>query len=166
MLMLCCGNAVLMLNANSTHIHQLVKFIHLVEELLASCSGDKNVRIWAPRRGATESSTSWYCSAVLEDGHTKTVRALSWSPDGRYLATASFDATVAIWRQQGGDWEQVSYSMCSHAHGVYKMTASNGTFLGILNAHTLAGQQQRPEFAGLRQCFSDSSMWVSGGGWG
>ncbi|XP_042389082.1 protein CIA1-like [Zingiber officinale] len=67
--------------------------------MLASCSGDKTVRIW--QKGP---SGSWECSAVLEDTHTRTVRSCAWSPSGTLLATASFDGTTAIWENVGGDF--------------------------------------------------------------
>ena len=46
--------------------------------------------------------------AVLEKTHTRTVRSCAWSPSGNLLATASFDATTAIWENVGGDFECVS----------------------------------------------------------
>ncbi|KAM5573857.1 hypothetical protein ABKV19_013413 [Rosa sericea] len=70
---------------------------------LASCSGDKTVRIWEHKP-----SNSWECQAVLDDPHTRTVRSCAWSPSGKLLATASFDGTTAIFQDVGDDYECVS----------------------------------------------------------
>ncbi len=35
------------------------------------------------------------------NGHNLTVIDIAWSPDGRYIATASFDKTVIIWKVDG-----------------------------------------------------------------
>ncbi|KAH6786447.1 Transducin/WD40 repeat-like superfamily protein [Perilla frutescens var. hirtella] len=75
-----------------------------VPAVLASCSGDKTIRIWEQ----SPASGSFHCKAVLEDTHTRTVRSCAWSPSGKLLATASFDATTAIWEDVGGDFSCVS----------------------------------------------------------
>lgn len=67
---------------------------HPNQPLIASCSGDKSVRLtrFNPLNASFPSS-----SDELTKSHTRTVRSLSWSPRGRMLATASFDSTVGIW---------------------------------------------------------------------
>ncbi|KAL5081839.1 hypothetical protein RYX36_010260 [Vicia faba] len=72
--------------------------------VFASCSGDKTVRIWEQNL----SNSLFSCKAVLEETHTRTVRSCAWSPSGKLLATATFDATTAIWENVGGDFECVS----------------------------------------------------------
>lgn len=75
-----------------------------VPAVLASCSGDKTVRIWQQN----PSTGTFHCKTVIEETHTRTVRSCSWSPSGKLLATASFDATTAIWEQIGDEFECVS----------------------------------------------------------
>eukprot|EP01134_Creolimax_fragrantissima_P002957 CFRG2957T1 len=72
-------------------------------KFLASCGGDKSVRIWT--RENVEENGEWVCAHVLEDAHTRTVRHVAWSHDGRFLASASFDATTCVWEKVGKDWE-------------------------------------------------------------
>ncbi|KAJ7601057.1 WD40-repeat-containing domain protein [Mycena floridula] len=73
---------------------------------LASCSADKTVRMhsYSPIPGST--GVKFTHMATISTDHAKTVRSLAWSPSGSSLATASFDANVAVWEQDdSGDWE-------------------------------------------------------------
>jgi cytosolic iron-sulfur protein assembly protein CIAO1 len=65
--------------------------------LLATCSGDRTVRVWAP-----QSLTKWDCVAVLDEFVTRTVRQVAWSPSGDLLAATSFDGDTAVWKCEGG----------------------------------------------------------------
>lgn len=69
--------------------------------LLATCGGDKSIRMWAK----DAASGAWSCRSTLDGVHTRTVRCVAWSPCGRCLASASFDATVGVWAFRDGDWE-------------------------------------------------------------
>ena len=45
---------------------------------------------------------SWKCVASVPGAHRRSIRTLAWSPDGRMLASASFDATIGIWKLSKG----------------------------------------------------------------
>ncbi|KAL3605011.1 hypothetical protein D5086_005888 [Populus alba] len=93
--------------------------------VFASCSGDKTVRIWEQ----TPSTRLWHCKAVLEETHTRTVRSCAWSPSGKLLATASFDATTSIWENISGDFECVS-TLEGHENEVKSVSwNASGSFL-------------------------------------
>ncbi|KZO92040.1 WD40 repeat-like protein [Calocera viscosa TUFC12733] len=87
-----------------------------VESLVASCSTDKTVRIYAYTSSPIPKFT---LTTSISTGHTKTVRTLAWSPDGKVLGTGSFDSSIILWERQpvdeeedsggaGGEWESIT----------------------------------------------------------
>jgi|GEM_PF-572855 len=68
---------------------------------LASGSFDKTLRIWH-----RDPKGTWSAAAV-RTGHTAAVFRVAASPDGRYLATASFDHSVRLWDGRDGQFIRI-----------------------------------------------------------
>jgi cytosolic iron-sulfur protein assembly protein CIAO1 len=64
-------------------------------EILASCSGDKTVKLWK----INSTSNEFECVDTLDSKHNKTIRCLDWSPNGKYLAIGGFDSFITIWKK-------------------------------------------------------------------
>jgi len=102
--------------------------------VLASCGGDKTVRLWA------KEGERWICKTVLDGSHRRTIRSVAWSPCGRMLATASFDGTTCIWSSKAGEFECVA-TLEGHENEVKCVAWSVGGNL-------------------LATCSRDKSVWV------
>jgi len=70
-----------------------VAFSRNGEEIISSHLETPFIRMWNARTGMPE-----YCSF---QGHQSTVYSLTYSPDGRRIASASFDRTIRIWDKYG-----------------------------------------------------------------
>ncbi|KAI9202995.1 WD40-repeat-containing domain protein [Polychytrium aggregatum] len=71
--------------------------------VIASCGSDKSVRIWK-----RDAAGKFQCATFLDDAHSRTIRSVAFSPDGKRLGSASFDGTTAVWEKEEGDFECVA----------------------------------------------------------
>ncbi|KAJ3754716.1 WD40-repeat-containing domain protein [Lentinula raphanica] len=91
---------------------------HPTEEvdILASGSYDDTIKLYVD-----DPQDDWYCCATLT-GHESTVWSLSWSPNGKYLASTSDDKTVRIWRRVGEHAFKCVLVLEGHERSVYSHT--------------------------------------------
>uniref|UniRef100_A0A0A9WK00 Putative cytosolic iron-sulfur protein assembly protein CIAO1-like protein n=1 Tax=Lygus hesperus TaxID=30085 RepID=A0A0A9WK00_LYGHE len=92
---------------------------------LATCSSDCTIKIWRCKQDmakifqrydctsdgavvtppAEEVALEWECVQTIEGDQKRSIRCVSWSPDGRSLASSSFDRTVAVYKLIGDYFE-------------------------------------------------------------
>ena len=73
--------------------------------ILASCSGDKDVRLHAYSFVSTTSAQgastckhpSFNLREVIPTGHQRTVRQVAWSPDGKSAVSGGLDTNLCVW---------------------------------------------------------------------
>ncbi len=82
-------------------------------ELLVSCSDDFTLFLWRPH-----DTTSSSAAPTRMTGHQQAVNHISFSPDGRYIASASFDKKVKLWDGRTGKFLQ---SFAGHVGPVYQV---------------------------------------------
>ncbi|KAI8848951.1 WD40-repeat-containing domain protein [Chytridium lagenaria] len=59
----------------------------------------------AELKGHADHGISWICVDVLDDAHKRTIRSVAFAPNGKSMASSSFDATTAIWERTGTAYE-------------------------------------------------------------
>jgi glucose repression regulatory protein TUP1 len=76
-------------------------------------------------------------------GHTGRIRCIDFSPDGRFLASASYDHTVRMWLVRDGSSKRLSYpnaydfnSIAFSPDGRYVAAGNDDKHLRIWNART------------------------------
>jgi WD40 repeat protein len=111
---------------------------HSIEDLLATSGSDKKIIIHS------NSSGLYATRAILDDSHSRTIRCVCWDYSGNYLASASFDSTINIWKKKRtGDhleFECIS-SLEGHENEVKSVSWS------------LSGQY-------LASCSRDKTIWI------
>ncbi|KAK8793404.1 hypothetical protein WA158_004763 [Blastocystis sp. Blastoise] len=78
---------------------------------IASCGSDRTIRIWKKVDG------KWILYSTLVGEHKKTVRCVEYSPDGKSLASCSFDSTIIIWKYDGKTFKY-SHTLEGHSSEV------------------------------------------------
>ena len=89
-------------------------------EMLVSASDDHTLFVWPPQMLGTAPNPKK--SVARLTGHQKTVNHVCFSPDGRLIASASFDNSVKLWDGRTG---QFIANLRGHVASVYRLAWSS-----------------------------------------
>lgn len=130
--------------------------------ILASCSSDKTVRLYGytiKGSGSLRSKDDIEFRFLQEipTAHKRTIRSIAWSPNGKSLATGSFDSTVGIW-EEVDEYEGFEGAEGAHAETVYKEWECITTLEG--HESECKGVSWSSDGTLLASCSRDKSVWV------
>ncbi|WWD00915.1 hypothetical protein V866_007853 [Kwoniella sp. B9012] len=149
--------------------------------LLASCSTDRTVRLFSYILPSQTPSASGFPSSsdpkpvfslnkVIPTEHKRTVRSIAWSPDGRTLASGSFDSTVGVWEEvipssdneDEDDDEGVFKPQEAQAEGIEGRGEKEWECVTTLEGHESECKSVAFSSDGalLASCSRDKSVWV------
>ena len=95
-------------------------------------------------------------------GHTGPVYALSWSPDGHYLASAGQDVTVQFWLANTG---KAIYTYRSHTRPVKALACSASSNLLASGGDDTSVQVWSALQEDRRAVFTDHRSWIRSLAW-
>ncbi|AET38220.1 Rsa4p Ecym_2498 [Eremothecium cymbalariae DBVPG len=86
----------------------------VLEELIATASDDFTMYLWNPLKGTKP--------LTRMTGHQKLVNHVAFSPDGRYIVSASFDNSIKLWEGSSGKFIS---TFRGHVASVYQVAWSS-----------------------------------------
>jgi WD40 repeat protein/DNA-binding SARP family transcriptional activator len=98
--------------------------------------------------------------AFTLEGHRSGLRHAAWSPDGRWIATSSFDATARIWDAHTGEQR---YTLIGHASDVFDVEWSPDSTRLLTGSLDGTAKLWRVTDEGTRQMLSLSAQDTSSG---
>ena len=140
--------------------------------LLASCSTDKSVRIYSYTSPPTESELpspddskpTFSLDSTVGTEHKRTIRSIAWGPEGKTLATGSFDSSVGIWEEVDPDAPEDDSEGVFRPNGDAPVATGSGEWECVT---TLEGHESECKSVGfssdgalLASCSRDKSVWV------
>ena len=97
----------------------------VLTNLIATGSGDATARIWT--MSGDTAAHGFSSSVTLKHGEylgdkNKDVTTLEWSPNGKFLATGSYDGVARVWDHEGN----IVYTLNQHKGPIFSLKWSKG----------------------------------------